>query len=156
MIIAVLSSGAVWAAALLFGALLHFQAVATGVWGPAEAMPWGLLVFPPLASWVALEMIRTFSPRRLFDRRSASPGRLVAIGGLAGVLGLSISMLAIPFFQDALPDWALVSGASFGGMFVPAVSQARLRRGACAICGYDLRKLPRLGRCPECGKTDIL
>lgn len=156
MILTALCSAGAWAVAMLIGVLVDLESAATHQDGLRHAIPWGTLLLPPLASWVVLDLIHTFTPRRLFDRRSTAQGSRVVIGGLAGALSLGIAVIVLPFAQDAVPDWIVVTGASFVGMVVLAVNLARCRQGVCAICGYDLRNLPRLDRCPKCGNTDML
>lgn len=155
MILTVLSSTAIWAIALVVGYLWNAEAAAK-LGEPPQQTAWWLLVFPPLATWLVIELVHAFTPRRVYDRRSPARRTRVIVGVVAGFIGLGLTVATLPLIEQSAPDWAVISVASAIGAIIPTLLLTRLRRGTCAICGYDLRNLPRLDRCPECGRTDIL
>lgn len=155
MIHLVLGSMLIWMAGLAIGHVWNWEsAAATGEDGGSVA--WLLIAFPPLAVWLTAEFINAVTPRRLFDRRTVAPVRRATVGALAGVIGFTIAVLALPLTERHASDWATLAGASAIGTFVTVVFLPRVRRGHCVVCGYDLRTLPSMERCPECGQTGVL
>lgn len=145
----------VWALGLGLGVVWDSETPArSGDTAPGPA--WALLFFPPLAAWVVAEGVHLLSPRRLFDRRATAPVARALLGVITGVLGFIIAVAALPLVENTLPDAVTLAAASALGTAVPVLALARTRRGHCALCGYDLRGLPRMDQCPECGRTGVV
>lgn len=155
MIFVILGSLIVWICGWSLGLL----------WGRQEASKagdlvtdpsWALLVFPPLAAWLVVEIINLLGPRRLLDRRTVAPIRRASLGFTGGVIGFIVAVAFLPIVEKAVPDWVTLASASAIGTMIPAVLLPRTRKGHCVFCDYDLRTLPSMERCPECGKTGVL
>jgi hypothetical protein len=155
MIHLLLGNLVVWAAGLGIGVVWGWEVAARrGEEAPGPA--WVLMVVPPLAAWAVAEAVNLLTPRRLFDRRAAAPVRRATLGVLTGVVGFVIAVAALPLVEDALPDWATLTAASAVATAIPTLLLPRTRPGHCALCGYDLRGLPRMDQCPECGRTGVV
>lgn len=155
MIYFILGNLFLWTAGLGLGLLWGWQ-IANQAGDPTPGPSWIMVIFPPLAAWLTAETVNLVSPRRLFDRRStARVGRALA-GMFAGALGFGAAVLLLPVVDATIPDWATLAVASGLGTLIPMVLLSRMRRGHCAFCDYDLRALPSMRQCPECGRTDVL
>ncbi|MEK6703016.1 MAG: hypothetical protein AABZ53_12185 [Planctomycetota bacterium] len=155
MIFVILGSLLVWVCGLSLGLFWDWQDAAKQgeeAFGPT----WALSNIPPLAAWLAVEIIHLISPRRLFDRRIVAPIGRVSLGIKGAVIGFIIAVVFLPIVENAMPDWLTLAAASAIGTMIPTVLLPRMHKGHCALCDYDLRTLPSMERCPECGKTGVL
>lgn len=155
MIHLLLGTLVVWVAGLALGHVWDWETAAKT--GEAAAGPaWVLAVFPPLAAWLTAEVINLATPRRLFDRRTKAPIRKSVLGLAAGALGFVLAVVFLPIAEPYLPDWGILAASSAIGTVIPVLGLARVRRGHCVHCDYDLRTLPSMEQCPECGRTGVI
>lgn len=155
MIFLVLGVVLAWMIGMSIGLVWDWEvAAAAGAEGSKPA--WIMLIFPPLAAWLTAEAINLVTPRRLFDRRSVAPVRKATLGFLAGVLGFAIAVAFLPLVERQLPDWGVLASASAIATMLPVALLPKVRRGRCAFCDYDMKALPSMERCPECGNTGVL
>ncbi len=155
MIHLVLGSVLVWGAGLAFGHFWDWE-IAAKSGDLASGPSWSMAIFPPLAAWVTAEVVNLLSPRRLFDRRTIAPIRRASLGITSSVIGFILAVLFLPIVENNMPDWATLAAASALGTMIPMVLLPRTRKGHCVHCDYDLRTLPSMERCPECGQTGVL
>jgi len=110
---------------------------------------------PEAAFWIGLigGPLAVMAPAWLLGRLSQANPVWPAIG-----LATPPGIWAVGLFAEPIP-LALIGGAAFATVcltIIPARhgrrvrTGARLRRGRCPDCGYDLRTDPG-GLCPECG-----
>ncbi|MCA9285395.1 MAG: hypothetical protein KDA22_09285, partial [Phycisphaerales bacterium] len=85
--------------------------------------------------------------------------RGIVVGTLPAGLGLDTprTLRLLPtkiIWPGFMADWALYAFTLFGVIALPGAARRgwRMRRGRCAMCGYDLRRELSAG-CPECGWT---
>lgn len=155
MILLTLGVMVAWMIGMAIGLVWDWEvAAAAGAEGSKPA--WIMLIFPPLAAWLTAEAINLVTPRRLFDRRTVAPVRKAALGFLGGVIGFALAVAFLPIVEEQLPDWGVLASASAVGTMLPVVLLPRVRRGFCAYCDYDMKTLPSMERCPECGNTGVL
>lgn len=114
---------------------------------PMKSLGWQKLTFRPQydegsQSRVA-EVLNAFEGRGAW-RRGMEFGELGPQGQERRRLPLE------PIWPGIAVDVGVWSAAWWGLLFGPGRARqwSRARRGACAVCGYDLRGL---ARCPECG-----
>lgn len=157
MIHLVLGTLLIWGAGLALGHVWDWEVAGASKAGEVAGNPaWMMVIFPPLAAWLTVELINLVTPRRLFDRRTVAPVRRAVLGVMGGVIGFVLAVAFLPILEPFMPDWGVLSASSAVGMMLPAVLLPRVHRGHCVHCDYDLTTLPSMEQCPECGKTGVL
>ena len=156
MILLLLGMMVAWTAGLALGHVWDWEVAAKTGLDEAGRPAWMLMIFPPMAAWLTAETINLVTPRRLFDRRIVAPVQRSALGFTTGVIGFGLAVLFLPIVEELLPDWGTLAAASAIGTMLPIVLLPRVRRGFCAFCDYDMKSLPSMERCPECGNTGVL
>lgn len=148
---------AVIAASLLAGAMLEHEDVRVSV-------SMGMLVIGMVMSaWIGAEIVQLVSPRMALARggwsvRAWVVGLISAVVGCAGLMVL-YALLPHEGYLSARISGMNV-GVACGAMAVISAAglwlgTARLERGTCVGCGYNLRSLTVSsgGKCPECGRA---
>lgn len=120
-----------------------------------EAQNWGIFAakiagVPIGAAWIIAELVEWIRPRKMFDRRSERPWRLLGTGFVAGLLSIGGALLIYATIGWRWND-AVVFGSSSACVSVVLLLPRRIvRAGRCVSCGYELKGLVE-PRCPECG-----
>lgn len=115
------------------------------------------------AAWIGAEIVQLVSPRMALARGGWSVRALVVglISAVVGCAGLMVLYALLPHegYLSARISGMNV-GVACGAMAVISAAglwlgTARLERGTCVGCGYNLRSLTVSsgGKCPECGRA---
>ncbi len=139
-------------------------------WSQAVGQQWGLVAakllgLPVAAGWFAADLLERRRPRRIFDSRIRRPMAPIALGVLAGIVGVLLSGAAFAVMQALGVNWsglptdymdaAIVGAAAAVSAASTVLLLRRARPRTCIYCGYDLSGAIS-GRCSECGAVGSL